>query len=219
MIRVALIDDQALIRGGLRAILDAEDDIEVVGEADDGAGAVHLATARLADVVLMDVQMPVVDGIEGTRRVVEARPECRVLVLTMFDLDEYVFAALRAGASGFLLKTTPPHELAEAVRTCHAGEMLFAPTVTRRLVETFVRHPPAPDGVPDRLEELTAREVDVLRAIARGLSNAEIAAELYLGEATVKTHVTRILGKLGLRDRVQAVVLAYECGLVAPRGE
>ena len=219
MIRVALVDDQALIRGGLRAILDAEEDIEVVGEAEDGGGAAHLATARLADIVLMDVQMPVVDGIEGTRRVIEARPECRVVVLTTFDLDEYVFAALRAGASGFLLKTTPPDELAAAVRACHAGEMLFAPTVTRRLVETYVRHPPASDGIPDRLQELTAREVDVLRAIARGLSNAEIAAELYLGEATVKTHVTRILGKLGLRDRVQAVVLAYECGLVLPQAD
>ena len=219
MIRVGIVDDQALIRGGLRAILDAEDDIEVVGEASDGAGAIRLASARLADVVLMDVQMPAVDGIEGTRRVISARPECRVIVLTMFDLDEYVFAALRAGASGFLLKTTPPDELAAAVRACHSGEMLFAPTVTRRLVETYVRHPPAPDGVPDRLQELTAREVDVLRAIARGLSNGEIAAELYLGEATVKTHVTRILGKLGLRERVQAVVLAYECGLVLPQGE
>ena len=219
MIRVGLVDDQALIRGGLRAILDAEEDIEVVGEASDGAGAVRLASARLADVVLMDVQMPVVDGLEGTRRVIAARPECRVVVLTMFDLDEYVFAALRAGASGFLLKTTPPDELAAAVRACHGGEMLFAPTVTRRLVETYVRHPPAPDGIPDRLQELTAREVDVLRAIARGLSNGEIAAELYLGEATVKTHVTRILGKLGLRDRVQAVVLAYECGLVLPQRE
>jgi DNA-binding NarL/FixJ family response regulator len=218
VIRVALVDDQDLIRGGLRAILDAEDDIEVVGEAADGGGAVHLATARLADIVLMDVQMPVVDGIEGTRRVVEARPECRVVVLTMFDLDEYVFAALRAGASGFLLKTTPPDELAAAVRACHSGEMLFAPAVTRRLVETYVRHPPRPDGVPALLDDLTAREVDVLRAIARGLSNAEIAAELCLGEATVKTHVTRILSKLGLRDRVQAVVLAYECGLVLPQG-
>jgi DNA-binding NarL/FixJ family response regulator len=214
MIRVGLVDDQDLIRGGLRAILEAEQDIEVVGEASDGAGAARLAGARLADVVLMDVQMPVVDGIEGTRRVIAARPECRVIVLTMFDLDEYVFAALRAGASGFLLKTTPPQELADAVRACHEGEMLFAPTVTRRLVEAYVRHPPATGGVPPGLEELTAREVDVLRAIARGLSNAEIAAELCLGEATVKTHVTRILGKLGLRDRVQAVVLAYETGLV-----
>jgi DNA-binding NarL/FixJ family response regulator len=219
VIRVAIADDQDLIRGGLRAILDAEDDIEVVGETHDGAGAARLATARLADVVLMDVQMPVVDGIEGTRRVVEARPECRVLVLTMFDLDEYVFAALRAGASGFLLKTTPPAELAAAVRACHAGEMLFAPAITRRLVEAYVRHPPATGDLPARLRELTPREVDVLRAIARGLSNAEIAAELFLGEATVKTHVTRILAKLSLRDRIQAVVLAYECGLVQPGGE
>jgi DNA-binding NarL/FixJ family response regulator len=218
VIRVALADDQDLIRGGLRAILDAEEDIEVVGETGDGAGAARLAAARLADVMLMDVQMPVVDGIEGTRQVIAARPECRVLVLTMFDLDEYVFAALRAGASGFLLKTTPSTELADAVRACHSGELLFAPAVTRRLVETYVRHPPRPEGVPARLEELTAREVDVLRAIARGLSNAEIAAELHLGEATVKTHVTRILSKLGLRDRVQAVVLAYECGLVLPQG-
>jgi DNA-binding NarL/FixJ family response regulator len=219
VIRVVLADDQDLIRGGLRAILDAEDDIEVVGESSDGAGAARLATARLADMVLMDVQMPIVDGLEGTRRVIEARPECRVLVLTMFDLDEYVFAALRAGASGFLLKTTAPAELAEAVRACHSGELLFAPAITRRLVESYVRHPPRAEGVPARLEELTAREIDVLRAIARGLSNAEIAAELHLGEATVKTHVTRILSKLGLRDRVQAVVLAYECGLVLPQGE
>jgi DNA-binding NarL/FixJ family response regulator len=219
VIRVALVDDQDLIRGGLRAILDAEDDIEVVGEASDGAGAVRLAEARLADVVLMDMQMPGVDGIEGTRRVIAARPETRVLVLTMFDLDEYVFAALRAGASGFLLKTTPPAELASAIRACHTGEMLFAPAVTRRLVETYVQHPPRREGVPERLAELTAREVDVLRAVARGLSNSEIAAELFLGEATVKTHVTRILAKLGLRDRVQAVVLSYECGLVLPQGD
>jgi DNA-binding NarL/FixJ family response regulator len=219
VIRVVLADDQDLIRGGLRAILDAEADIEVVGESSDGSGAARLASSRLADVVLMDVQMPVVDGLEGTRRVIEARPDCRVLVLTMFDLDEYVFAALRAGASGFLLKTTPPAELADAVRTCHSGEMLFAPAITRRLVESYVRHPPRGEGIPDRLQELTEREIDVLRAIARGLSNAEIAAELYLGEATVKTHVTRILFKLGLRDRVQAVVLAYETGLVLPQGE
>jgi DNA-binding NarL/FixJ family response regulator len=219
VIRVAIADDQDLIRGGLRAILDAEDDIEVVGETSDGAGAARLAATRLADVVLMDVQMPVVDGLEGTRLVIDSRPECRVLVLTMFDLDEYVFAALRAGASGFLLKTTPPDELAAAVRACHSGEMLFAPGITRRLVETYVRHPPPPRGIPARLEELTAREVDVLRAVARGLSNAEVAAELYLGEATVKTHVTRILAKLGLRDRVQAVVLAYECGLVFPQAQ
>jgi DNA-binding NarL/FixJ family response regulator len=219
VIRVVLADDQQLIRGGLRAILDAEDDITVVAESGDGAAAAREAVAHGADVVLMDVQMPGVDGLEGTRRVIEARPDCRVLVLTMFDLDEYVFSALRAGASGFLLKTTPPAELGAAIRACHTGELLFAPAVTRRLVETYVRRPPAPDGVPARLDELTARELDVLRAIARGLSNAEIAGELFLGESTVKTHVTRILWKLGLRDRVQAVVLAYECGLVVPQGD
>ena len=218
MIRVLVVDDQDLIRGGLRAILGAEEDIEVVGEAPDGGAAARLAADRLADVVVMDVQMPGVDGIAATREVLAARPACRVLVLTMFDLDEYVYAALRAGASGFLLKTAPSEELAAAVRACHAGEMLFAPAVTRRLVEAYVRRPPARDGVPGELAELTGRELDVLRAIARGLSNAEIASELHLGEATVKTHVTRILSKLGVRDRVQAVVLAYECGLVAPSG-
>lgn len=216
MIRVLLADDQDLIRGGLRAILDAEPDMEVVGEAADGAAAAALAKRRGADVVLMDVQMPGTDGIEGTRRVLEAAPDARVLVLTMFDLDEYVFAALRAGASGFILKTTPSDELAAAVRACHSGDMLFAPTVTRRLVENYVRRPPPPDGTPPAVSELTDREVDVLGAIARGKSNAEIAASLYLGEATVKTHVSRILLKLGVRDRVQAVVFAYECGLVVP---
>jgi DNA-binding NarL/FixJ family response regulator len=219
VIRVVLADDQDLIRGGLKSILDAEEDISVVAETSDGAGAARAVAAYGADVVLMDVQMPGVDGLDGTRLAIEARPECRVLVLTMFDLDEYVFAALRAGASGFLLKTTPPAELAAAIRATHSGELLFAPAITRRLVEAYVRHPPEQDGVPARLGELTTREVDVLRAIARGLSNAEIAAELFLGESTVKTHVTRILWKLGLRDRVQAVVLAYECGLVVPRGE
>lgn len=215
-IRVALVDDQDLIRGGLRAILESAPDIEVVAEAGDGAGAVAAATRGAADVVLMDVQMPGVDGIAATRAVLAARPRCRVLVLTMFDLDEYVFGALRAGASGFLLKTTPPAELAAAVRACHRGDLLFAPTVTRRLVETYVRRAPPTGEVPDRLHALTPRELDVLREVARGLSNAEIAARLYLGEATVKTHVTRVLAKLGLRDRVQAVVVAYECGLAVP---
>lgn len=216
MIRVVIADDQDLIRGGLRAILDAESDIEVVAEAADGSAAATAAAATAADVTLMDIEMPGVDGIAGTRQLISKRPECRVLVLSMFDLDEYVFGALQAGASGFLLKTAPPTELAAAIRACHAGEMLFAPTVTRRLVETYVRQPPPTDGIPPLLRELTPRELDILRAIARGLSNAEIANELYLGESTVKTHITRILAKLDLRDRVQAVVLAYESGLVRP---
>ena len=215
MIRVVLADDQDLVRAGLRAILDAEDDIEVVAEAADGAAAAAAVATEGADVALMDIQMPRVDGIAGTRAVIRDRPQCRVLVLTTFDLDEYVYEALRAGASGFLLKTAPPAQLAAAIRTCHSGDMLFAPTVTRRLVETFVRRPPPVDRVPAELAGLTPRELDVLRAMARGLSNAEIAADLYLGESTVKTHVTRILAKLGVRDRVQAVVLAHETGLVA----
>ena len=215
-VRVVLADDQDLIRGGLRAILDAAADIEVVAEVASGRAAATAAAQHRADVVLMDVQMPGSDGIEGTRMVLQARPQTRVLVLTMFDLDEYVFDALRAGASGFLLKTTPPGELAAAIRACHSGELLFAPTVTRRLVETYVRRPPATDALPAQLTGLTDREVDVLRELARGLSNAEIARSLFLGETTVKTHVTRILAKLGLRDRVQAVVLAYESGLVSP---
>lgn len=215
-VRVVLADDQDLIRGGLRAILEAAADIEVVAEVSSGRAAATAAAQHLADVVLMDVQMPGSDGIEGTRLVLQARPQCRVLVLTMFDLDEYVFAALRAGASGFLLKTTPPGELAAAIRSCRSGDLLFAPTVTRRLVETYVRRRPTTGALPAELAGLTEREVEVLRELARGLSNAEIARSLYLGETTVKTHVTRILAKLGLRDRVQAVVLAYESGLVTP---
>ncbi len=217
MIRVVIADDQALIRGGIRAILHGESDLEVVGEAADGKRAAAMVRDTAADVVLMDVQMPGVDGVEGVALVASARPEARVLMLTMFDLDEYVFAALRAGASGFLLKTTPPQELVAAVRAAQHGDMLFAPEITRRLVETYLRSPPPVRGVPPALAQLTEREMDVLRAVARGLSNAEIARELYLGEATVKTHVTGILAKTGLRDRIQAVVLAYECRLMTPR--
>lgn len=218
-IRVLVADDQHLIRRGLSAIIDAEADLRVVAEATDGISAAREAAAHRADVVLMDVQMPGVDGIEGVRLVHESRSEARVIMLTMFDLDEYVFGALRAGASGFLLKTAPPAELTAAIRASHNGELLFAPSVTRRLVETFIRQPPPTDEVPQRLAELTGRELEVLRALSRGLSNAEIGAELFMGEATVKTHVTRILAKLGLRDRVQAVVLAYECGLARHSGE
>jgi DNA-binding NarL/FixJ family response regulator len=220
MTRVALVDDQALLRAGFRALIEAEDDLEVVGEAADGKAAVRLTEELRPDVLLLDVQMPEADGLEAARRVLSpgSTHAPKVLMLTTFDLDEYVFGALRAGASGFLLKTTPPGELAEAIRACAAGEQLFAPTVTRRLVEAYVSRGPRTAGTPPRLAALTDRELDVLRELARGLSNAEIAAALYLGETTVKTHVTRILAKLGLRDRVQAVVLAYECGLVEPSG-
>ncbi len=212
-IATVIADDQALIRGGLRAILDAEPDIDVVAEAADGREAARAAREHEADIVLMDVEMPGANGIEGIGLTCAARPQAKVLMLTTFDLDEYVFAALKAGASGFLLKTTPPSELAHAIRVCHGGQMLFAPEVTRRLVDSFVRRRPT-GGVPEQLQCLTDRELDVFLTLAKGLSNAEIGAQLYLGEATVKTHVTRILAKLGLRDRVQAVVLAYECGAV-----
>ncbi|WP_163543856.1 response regulator [Occultella kanbiaonis] len=212
-IRVLVADDQHLIRAGLRVIIDAQADLRVVAEAADGAEAARAATTSRADVVLMDVQMPGVDGIAGAQLVHQARPVARVLMLTMFDLDEYVFGALRSGASGFLLKTTPPGELVRAIRATYGGGMLFAPSVTRRLVEAYVRQGPAVSGVPAVLGALTDRELEVFLAIARGRSNAEIGAELFMGESTVKTHVTRILAKLGLRDRVQVVVLAYECGV------
>lgn len=217
-IRVVICDDQHLILGGLRAIVEAQPDLRVVAEASDGASAARAAASTRADVVLMDIQMPGVDGIEGVGLVIAARPQARVIMLTMFDLDEYVFEALRAGASGFLLKTTPPAELVAAIRACHAGEMMFAASVTRRLVHEYTRHVPATTGLPPRLAILTDRELEVFLAISRGLSNAEIGAELYMGEATVKTHVTRILSKLQLRDRVQAVVLAYECGVAGGSG-
>jgi DNA-binding NarL/FixJ family response regulator len=215
-IRVLLVDDHDLVRGGLSAILDAAAGIEVVGEAASGPAAVASARELQPDVVLMDVEMPGGDGLTATRAILAADPRVRVLILTMFDLDEYVFQALRSGASGFLLKTTPPAKLVDAVNACAAGETLLAPSVTRRLVDAYIQRPPSPPGddLPAMLRQLTPREIDVLKAIARGLSNAEIGAELFLAEPTVKTHVTRILAKLGLRDRVQAVVLAYETGLV-----
>ena len=216
MIRVLVADDQALVRGGLVAILDAQDDIEVVGEAADGGAAVEEALRLRPDVVLMDVRMPNVDGIEATRRLAAHAGAPPVLVLTTFDLDEYVYESLRAGAGGFLLKDAPPERLANAVRTIAAGESLLAPAVTRRLVERFVRRPPPDTARRETFAELTKRELDVVLLVARGLANAEIAGELFLSEATVKTHLTRILAKLGLRDRVQVVVLAYESGLIEP---
>ena len=212
-IRVLLADDHTLVRSGLRMILRAEPDIEVVGEASDGAEAIALARELDPDVVLMDVRMPNVDGIEATRRIVDgsAQPQ-HVLVLTTFDLDEYVYEALRAGASGFLLKDAPEDQLVSGIRVVVGGASLFAPAVTRRLIERFARV--APPVHPPALSELTPRELEVLRLVARGLSNAEIAAELVLSEHTAKTHVAHILDKLDLRDRVQAVVLAYESGVV-----
>ena len=218
MIRVLVADDQALVRAGFRMILDAEDDLEVVGEATDGLDAVEQVRKLEPDVVLMDIRMPELDGIEATRRLLAeagAHP-VRVLMLTTFDLNEYVYEALRAGASGFLLKDVPPEQLAAGIRVVAQGEALLAPSITRRLIQEFAAAAPAPPTPPAGLSELTARELEVFRCVARGLSNAEIAAELVLGENTIKTHIAHVLGKLGLRDRVQAVVLAYETGLVAP---
>jgi DNA-binding NarL/FixJ family response regulator len=213
-IRVVIADDQNLVRHGLQMILDSEADIEVVGEATNGHEAVATVLRLRPDVVLMDIRMPEFDGIEATRRLtVNGDQHTRVLILTTFDLDEYVFDALRAGASGFLLKDAPSAQLTSAVRMIAAGDALLAPSITRRLIEEFSDPGPAP---PPGLAEMTPRELDVLRLVARGLSNAEIAAELIIGESNVKTHVTRVLMKLSLRDRVQAVVLAYETGIVQP---
>jgi len=216
MIRVLIADDQALVRGGFHSILAGHDDIEVVGEVEDGLRTVDLVEQLRPDVVLMDIRMPGIDGIEATRRLVARGMATRVLMLTTFDVDEYVYEAMKAGASGFLLKTAPPRQLADAVRTVAAGDALLAPSVTRRLVEQFVRRPPPGASVPAGLEELTDRERDVLKLLARAMSNAEIATELVVSEATVKSHVNRILTKLSIRDRSQAIVLAYESGLVEP---
>ena len=214
-IRVVIADDQALMRGGFRMILDAEEDIQVVGEAIDGADAIRAFARELPDVVVMDVRMPSMDGIEATRRITAKDGTAKVLILTTFDLDEYVYDALRAGASGFLLKDRPPEELVAAVRIVAAGDALLSPSVTRRLIGEFASRP-QPPPTPAGLDDLTEREREVLLLMAQGASNAEIARRLYVAETTVKTHVAHVLRKLDLRDRAQAVVLAYESGLVQP---
>ena len=218
MIRVIIADDQGLVRGGFASILSTQDDIEVVGEAADGARAVDLCRRLQPDVVLMDIRMPLLDGIAATRAVVEGGG-ARVFILTTFDLDEYVYAGLKAGASGFILKDSPAEELPAAVRTVAAGHALLAPSVTQRVIEEYVRIPAPGAPLPDAVLALTERESAVLKALALGLSNAEIGRQLCLAEATVKTHVTHVLAKLGLRDRLQAVVYAYESGLVRPSGQ
>lgn len=219
VIRLLIVDDEALVRRGLRLVLETEDDLDVIGEAADGEEAVEEARRLGPDVVLMDVRMPRLDGVEACRRIV-AEAEIRVVMLTTFDLDEHLFAAIRAGASGFLLKASPPEDLVGAIRAASAGNALVEPRMTRRLLDEFARRPagPAPGSRPDRFSELTDRELDVLLEVARGASNAEIGERLYISETTVKTHVNHILSKLGVRDRIQAVVLAYELGLVEPGG-
>ena len=212
-VSVLVADDQPLVRSGFRMILDARDDLELVGEAATGREALELARELDPDVILMDVRMPEVDGIEATRRLVAAGARARILVLTTFDLDEYVYAAIRAGASGFLLKDVQPAELVDAIRVVSAGNSLFGPTATQRLLDRFAREP---EAAAPSLDELTEREREILRLVAAGLSNAEIAQQLFLGETTVKTHVSSVLRKLRVRDRVQAVIAAYEGGLVRP---
>jgi DNA-binding NarL/FixJ family response regulator len=217
MIRVLVADDQALVRAGFVKLIDGEADMKVVGEAGDGSEAVDRSAVAHPDVILMDIRMPHVDGIEATRRIRQQPKAPRVVILTTFDLDEYVFDAIKAGASGFLLKDAPADQLVGGVRLVASGEALLAPSITRRLIEEFARRPPRPAGDgPPELAELTAREREIMTLVARGLSNAEIAERLVLGESTVKTHVGNILMKLSLRDRVQAVVVAYESGLVQP---
>jgi DNA-binding NarL/FixJ family response regulator len=220
VIRVFLVDDQEMVRAGFRMLVESQDDMRVVGEAGNGAEAVERLAVSAADVVLMDVRMPRMDGVEATRVLRTTAPEARVIVLTTFDLDEYAFAALRAGASAFLLKDATPPVLLDAIRSVHSGDAVVAPSTTRRLLEHFASSLPAgtpAEPMPDVAADLTSREREVLGLVARGLSNPEIAEELVVAEATVKTHVGRILAKTGMRDRVQLVVLAYESGLVAPR--
>jgi DNA-binding NarL/FixJ family response regulator len=213
-IRVLVVDDQSMVRAGFRMLLSGESDIEVVGEAGNGLEAIEKAARLHPSVVLMDIRMPHLDGLEATRRILAADHTARILILTTFDMDEYVYEALRAGASGFVLKDDPPEQLLAAIRTVAAGDALLSPAVTRRVIREFMRlHRPAP---PPALQELSERELEVFRLVARGLSNAEIGQELYIGETTVKTHVTHILQKLGLRDRVQAVVLAFQAGIFEP---
>jgi DNA-binding NarL/FixJ family response regulator len=215
MIRVLVVDDQALVRSGFRMILEARDDIDVVGEAENGRDAIELAAVTSPDVILMDIRMPELDGVEATRRILGSGSTARVLVLTTFDLDEYAVRAIRAGASGFLLKDVRPAELVDAIRVVARGDALLAPTVTRRLLDRFARTVPE-DRTPPALDGLTERELEILGLVAQGLSNAEIAERLVVGETTVKTHVSAMLRKLGLRDRVQAVIAAYDAGLVRP---
>jgi DNA-binding NarL/FixJ family response regulator len=220
-VRVLIADDQVLVRAGFKLILDAEEEIDIIGEASDGLEAVSAALSLKPDVVLMDIRMPGVDGLEATRRILAENPDppIRILVLTTFDINEYVYDALRAGASGFLLKDVPPEQLVAGVHVVARGEALLAPTITRRLIEEFARNTPAPTEPAPSLDELTARELEVFKLLARGLSNAEVAETLVVSETTVKTHVARILMKLGLRDRVQAVVFAYEHGIIQPGEE
>ncbi len=213
-IRVLIADDQPLVRGGFRMILDERPDLELVGEATDGEEAIALATALEPDVILMDIRMPTIDGVEATRRLIEDGSRARILVLTTFDLDEYVYAAISAGASGFLLKDVEPAALVDAIRVVSAGNSLFGPAATQRLLDRFA--PPPSGTATSRVDQLTDREREILKLIAQGRSNAELAQQLYVSEATVKTHVSAILRKLAVRDRVQAVIAAYEAGLVRP---
>jgi DNA-binding NarL/FixJ family response regulator len=218
VIRVVVADDQALVRGGFRVLVDSAEDLSVVGEAADGAEAVALVEQTQPDVVLMDIRMPTMDGLEATRRIAASPAATRVLVLTTFDLDEYVFAALKAGASGFLLKDTPPHDLLAGIRTIAQGDALLSPSITRQLIREYVNRPDSPALPPPQLEGLTDRELEVLTLVAKGWSNGEVAERLFITPATTKSHVSRLLMKLGARDRAQLIVMAYEVGLVSPAG-